>query len=265
MEEYIRKGFGTGTKIKLKVIGIFISSILLFNCSNKSQIDNKHIFLFKENRKINKQKNSKVFYELIGDSIFIRTSNPFWGENKFAYKILSKSEQAKIIGILKNLDFSNFKHKYTSVSHNIDYQYDLGILKSNKGSYKSTIYSDSFPDELRRIIYFFNEVSEEGLKNIELKEHSLSELKLNKLVSKNDTVKISSYVNYRIWKVLNKSSKLLVSDKFNAKYRVLFEYPFNYEGKRIENLRTDNLKEFYYELEGKSYSFGLDKPINIEE
>jgi len=248
---------------KLRVIGIFISSLLLYNCSSNLELENKSIFVFKENRKINKERNSKVFYEVINDTLFFRASNPFWGESVLKYKILSRKEKNSIEEILKGLNFSGLKRLYDSNSHDINFQYEIQIFK-NKVDFKTVIYSEEFPNELRRLINFFNNLSKNSFREIEIENVFLSDLKFNRLVKGKDTLRFSNYNNYSLWKGLNTLDSRLEKNRSKRNYIILFEYPFYYKGEKITNLTTDDLQQFYYELDNKLYSFKLDEPLQIE-
>lgn len=255
----------TITLIKLRVIGIFISSLLFYNCSSNLELENKTIFVFKENRKINKERNSKVFYEATKDTLFLRASNPFWGENILKYKILSRKEKDNMESILKDLDFLDLKKSYDSKSHDITYQYEIEVFENkNKVDFKTVIYSEEFPNELRKLINFFNNISKNSFKELKIENSFLSDLKFNRLIKEKDTLSFSNYNNYFLWKGLNTINNRLEKNTFKKDYIILFEYPFNYSGKRIENLTTDNLQDFYYEFEGKHYSFQLDAPLQID-
>lgn len=202
--------------------------------------------------------------ELRTDTLFKRSSDEFWNHNKFGYKTLSKKEKDSIKILIYNILNEKIKNNYTSISHSIPYQYEVNIFKNKKENFSISIYSEELPEVLNDFINYINKLAKKKFKEIRIRPAPFSNFTIETYKIKDSIENLSYILSYKIWKktAMITNQKGLITAK--TKYSFHLNYPFNYKGKRIENLATDNLQDFYYELDNKFYSFKLEEPLQIK-
>lgn len=241
---------------------IFLNS-LLFGCFYKQKADqNLRIILYKAPNLL-ATKDSITLYEISNDTLYSKTNMSYWSKSKLKYSLLNKVEKEKIKLLLSNILKTEIIPKYSSNNHDIPYVYEIKAFNKSKLKLFSLINSNDYPDSLDSIFNYVEEIST-SKKFFSLEVYH-PQVKIRKIVSNLDTINLSNTDCYLIWKNLNTTKNQNITDNHRqATYTILYDYWMDYQGKKISNLTTDNLQDFYYELGGKTYSFQLEKPLQLK-
>lgn len=242
---------------------IFLNNFL-FGCFHKQEADQSlRIILYKAPNLL-ATRDSITLYEISNDTLYSKTNMSYWSESKLKYSLLNKVEKEKIKLLLSNILKTEIKSKYSSNSHDIPYFYEIKAFNKSKLKLFSSINSDDYPTSLDSIFNYIEKIST-SKKFFSLKMYH-PQVKIRKIVNNLDTIDLFNTDSYLIWKNLNTIKNQNIIDNYpQFAYKVLFDYWIDYQGEKISNLTTENLKEFYYELESNSYSFQLDAPLQIDK
>lgn len=240
---------------------VFLSS-LLFGCFRTQKVNQDLKLVLYKHPNFLTIKDSINLYEISSDTLYFKTNVSYWSKSILKYSLINRTEKEKIKLLLKNILKKRIKPKYTSISHDIPYSYEIKTFDKSKEQIFSTIYSDNYPASIDSIFTYVQNIV--ALKKFKPLVINHTDIKIRQMVHNLDTFNLSNANSYLIWKKLNISSKNVLKDNSKAVYKILCNYWIDYKGKRIENLATDNLQDFYYELDNKFYSFKLEEPLQIK-
>lgn len=239
------------------IIIVFLSSFLIFSCAK--DVDKRKLVYYSQRPSTSLlydgKKELEIVLELREDTVFVKKNIPPSGNNSLEYFKLTVEENERLKKILSGIEEIQIKPEYISKG---DYEYEY-MLKV--GDFTTLIYTEEYPQKLERLILFLKKIIIKGtyFKSIEISE-DYKDLSIRGIASDAEDVN-SEINNYILWKglVLENKKEVLKKEKLKFIYRV--DYPPYYNGNRITNLMSDDLKIFFYELDGKTYCFELDTPL----
>lgn len=238
----------------LKIIKFLSVSFFLFSCTAKN--DNIKIFLYDKNYKYDKSERY-IFYIENNNYSVKKIKNL---KSTYCEYNLSSAQIDSFNSFVKKINDTSILYK--NKKFDAYYNFELVIELNNKWSYKY-FFTDELNEDIQKLYNYIRSLYREDRFN-EI-NYKYSDIIFYDIINENeDTIKISNYFLYLLWKDINSQEYIVLNDykTFDTNsfdFKIDIFYPLDYKQEKISKIYFKNFTYYLISEDNKK----IKKSVNF--